>query len=219
MLMDLSCPIELVSYDITHDDVGNTRAYLLLSNLARRRVLGFDAVIRWKDHAAGTHLDMPYSAQPKDGSARFHLPASTSDMPGADGLEIIFHQVRLEGEAPWDADPARLIDWEAPKEPSGVALDRLQQAAGDDAVCFPQEDEHYWTCVCGRLNEQGQAKCARCVRSKRMVFQKYRREALLSRSARRKKRTVWRFHPTPLSVVLLCALAGGLIFLLLWTLL
>lgn len=218
MLMDLTCPIELVSYEIAHDDAGNTRAYLLLSNLTRRRVIEFDAVIRWIDRATGAHWDMAYSAQPKDGRTRFHLPVSTGAMPGADGLEIVFHQVHLEGESPWTADPARLMDWEEPRNASGSALDRLQQAAGEDAVCFPQQDECHWVCVCGRLNAQNQAKCTRCRRSKRMIFKKYRRRTLLSRSARRKKRTVWRFHLTPLSALLLCAAAVGLIVLLAWAL-
>lgn len=184
MLIDLSCPIELLSFEIMHDDRLNTRAYLTLNNLSQDWVDGFDAVIRWSHSASGRKLDAAFSADRLHaaGGASFTVPLSTDQLPGADGLQLLIQRVRLDSGEVWQGDPARLIEYAERPEPDGRLLNRLIEEAGEDVVCLPSERAEGWVCVCGRLNPSTRAQCARCGRDRAQVFRRFSRQALTSQA-------------------------------------
>lgn len=201
MKIDLTCPIELRSYELIYDDRGYVRAYITFQNLAPHPIDRFDAIVCWTNSASGQNTAQPFRADALTADARgtFRFSLSTAAVPDADMLEIHFTRVRYaDGEGEWIGGQADMIDIEEIPDENGRELQLLRAAAGEDAVRFPVKCETHWICVCGRANFRHETVCARCLRSRREVLTRLNRTAVLnpqpepeapkpdSRSARRK---------------------------------
>ena len=170
MRLDPNCPVELLEYELTHDERG-VHGFVHLFNLSRWPVRGFDAVFTWRS-AAGESLNIPLqsgalSATPHDA---FVLPLETGPVPAGVLSALHFVRVDFEGAAPWLGDPSHLIDVTPPDQPSERELSALQRVAGLDAVVRPIETKTYWICACGRANARKKRACARCGRSHREIL-------------------------------------------------
>lgn len=182
MKIDLTCPIELRNYEIICDDRGYVRAYITFNNLAPHPIERFEAIACWGNSRTGQSSAQPFWAELLEADARreFRFSLSTAAVPEADVLEIHFQRVRYANDAAeWIGGQAELVDVsELPRE-SGRALRALSEAAGDDAVRFPEMRSSHWICVCGRCNDLQDAVCSRCLRERSDVFAHLTRKRLL----------------------------------------
>lgn len=181
--LDLSCPLELLGYELSRDDQGKVRAYLHLNNLTERRVERIAGDIRWIHSGSGRQIAAPFIADQLTTPARdtFKLQLSTDCLPGADQLELVFSEISFQDGGPdWTQNADRLKRIEEPLPPVGAELNRLVAAAGVDAQNFPLVTGDYWICVCGRPNPAELNHCARCQRHQEDVLERLNRKAVLS---------------------------------------
>lgn len=182
MKIDLTCPLELRSYELIYDDRGYTRAYITFNNLSPHAIDRFDAIACWGNSNSGQMTAQPFRADMLNAEARrpFRFSLSTAAVPEADVLEIHFTRVRFaDGEAEWISGQSDMVDIEEIPPENGRMLQMLTAAAGPDAVRFPEKRESHWVCVCGRANSRRETVCARCLRSHSEVFSRFTREAVL----------------------------------------
>ena len=187
MKVDLSCPIELRSYELIADDAGNTRANIRLYNLDKRRISAFDAVAQWEDEATGRAAAAPFFADRlrAEPHGYFGITLSTSAFDHPDHVELNISRVCFEdGSREWRSGSGTVVDIAERSPLSGQEQNVLFAAAGADAVRFAAEDRELWHCVCGRDNLRGQSHCVRCGRSHGEVFPGLLREALMRGDAR-----------------------------------
>ncbi len=166
MHLDLSCPLELLGYDLTHNEQG-VRGFVRLWNLSDAPVTGFEAVITWQGENGAA--DIPLSsgaifAPPHDA---FVLPIETDSAPSGHWSGLFFVRVDFQSAALWHGNPRRLIDVEMPEKPSKREMKALRRAAGPDAAVRPLDAGGYWVCACGRANPRKSIGCDRCGRTKR----------------------------------------------------
>jgi hypothetical protein len=164
--LDLGCPVELLGYDLTHDERG-VRGFVRLYNLSDKPVSGFEAVITWQ--GTGGSVDIPLSsglisAAPHES---FVLPLEAEIAPNGHWSGLCFVQVDFDGAPPWKGNPKHLIEVELPEKPSSRELEALKRVAGPDAAVRPFESKDYWVCACGRANPGKSPGCDRCGRSRR----------------------------------------------------
>jgi hypothetical protein len=164
--LDLSCPLELVGYDLTHDGRG-ARGFVHLTNLSDKPVTGFEAVITWQGENGD--VDIPLTsgvilAPPHTG---FVLPIETVPAPSGQWTGLSFVRIDFDGAPSWRGNPKRFTDVATPEKPSPRELEALKRVAGPDAAVRPVLAKDYWVCVCGRANPLRNPGCDRCGRSKR----------------------------------------------------
>lgn len=183
MQLDLNCPVELVGYDLTHDEHG-VRGFVRLFNLSDKPVVGFDAVITWQSESAA--VDIPLSAGVLHAMPHepFILPIETDPAPVGRWSGLFFVRVDFEGAPPWRGNPKRFLDVELPEKPSPVELEALQRVAGPDAAFRPLDAKSYWICVCGRANPGRSPGCDRCGRGGRDCMRLARQVAEAFQSAK-----------------------------------
>lgn len=183
MKIDLTCPIEMRSYELTSDERGFTRARVRLNNLAAHPVSRFDAVVCWACSASGQSEARSFRAEYMNIDARseFTYSLASVEVPEADILELHFTRVRFaDGAADWIGGQSETLEINELPDMDEDELALLTDAAGDDAVRFPEATEKHWFCVCGRANAIHHRRCARCGREQNDVFRYFSREFLLS---------------------------------------
>ena len=189
LLIDLHCPVEHLSTDFTHDDRDNVRAYIKLNNLSGHFVERLDAVAIFTD-GSNRRAQLPFSMEKlyiKPRSA-FKAIVTTSELPTATHVDIQFTRVIFAGDEPlWMYSAARLVEIPDLPRPDGRDLNRLIDAAGDDAVVFPIRTGHLWICVCSRANPYRRKKCRRCGRERDHVLDTFDMARLLTQPAPRRK--------------------------------
>lgn len=166
MRLDLGCPVELLGYDLTHDERG-VKGFVRLFNLSDHPVTGFEAVISWQ--GADGDAEIPLMAGPILAAPHepFILPLEVDSAPGGHWDALFFARVDFEGASPWKGNPKRLIEVELPEPPTPVELEALRRVAGPDAAVRPLDAGAYWVCACGRANPGKSPGCDRCGRSRR----------------------------------------------------
>lgn len=180
MIVDLSCPIELRSYELLSDDFGNVRAYIRLHNLSQKRITGYSATILWYNALTRARITENIQVDQclAEPSGDFKLIHSTENKAQVDHVEMYFTSVSYEDESEWKPGNGDLIEIGEQKLLSGVRLDQLKELAGEDAVQYPEIQREYWRCVCGRINLLSDGACARCHRDRNLVLKKYNAKAV-----------------------------------------
>ena len=181
MIIDLSCPIELRSYEILHDDTGASRAYIDLFNLSESTVHSYSATIHWScdetlqntnDYISVDNIAIP-------GGALFKLALSLKTLPKyADRIEIYFSSVSFENGDIWKPKDGDLVDVGEFLPLAGEELDKLREIAGEDAYIYPETQDNFWRCVCGRINPLDSSECMRCRRERSYVLKELNRKAV-----------------------------------------
>lgn len=195
MRLDLSCPLELMGYDLTHDPRG-VRGFVRLFNLSDRLITGFEAVISWQGNDVLSSIPLrsgPIAAAPHE---PFVLPLESEAAPG-EWNGMFFVQVDLEGAPPWMGSPKRLIEVDMPERPSSRELEALKRVAGPDAAVRPLFAKKYWVCACGRANPRKSPGCDRCGRSRRECLRMSRQLAAAFGSASPGREPSGRRAPVP----------------------
>lgn len=184
MIVDLSCPIELRSYELLNDDFGNIRAYIRLHNLTDRKIVGYAATINWYNAITRARITENISVdeceiEPQNS---FKLVHSTQNRAKIDHVEMYFASVNFENGDQWKPGSGDLIEIGEQRELAGRRLDRLREAAGEDAVQYPQVQKEYWRCVCGRINYLKDEKCIRCLRDRNRVLKQFNQRAVMRKN-------------------------------------
>ncbi len=80
-------------------------------------------------------------------------------------VDIIFEKIAFDNQNIW-ISKGNII------EPN-IANDDLifyQNYFGFDAYCYPSENNDYWTCICGNVNNKNDTSCSNCFRKKVDIF-------------------------------------------------
>ena len=180
MIIDLSCPIELRGYELLHDDAGTVRAYIDLFNVSDLTVTAYSGTVRWSrdetQEDANDTVSVDQLAIP--GGGRFRLSLSSSLVRYADRLEIYFSRVSFEDAPDWTPKDGDLVDVGEQRALEGAELSRLRQTAGEDALMYPETQDNYWRCVCGRINPLNASECVRCRRERTHVLNDLNRKTV-----------------------------------------
>lgn len=180
MIIDLDSPIELRGYEIMHDDSGAARAYIDLFNLSDDTVSAYAATVRWSrdgtEDCVNDYVSVDSIAIP--GGALFKLVLSSGGLKYADRIEMYFSRVGFENGAVWEPKDGDLVDVGEFKPLEGEALEHLKQIAGEDAYIFPETQDNFWRCVCGRINPLEADQCMRCRRERNYVLTELNRKAV-----------------------------------------
>ncbi|MBQ3669325.1 MAG: hypothetical protein II920_08900 [Clostridia bacterium] len=190
MIIDLSSPIELRGYEILHDDNGTARAYIDLFNVERKTVTGYSGTARWMRDGFGEGANEYISVDKMSipGGGEFRLTLSSSAVRYADRLEIYFSSVTFEDGSVWTPVDGELVDVGESVPLEGSELDMLRQLAGEDAVMYPETQDNFWRCVCGRINPLTEHECARCKREMNYVLSELNRKAVKLPTRERNRR-------------------------------
>lgn len=180
MIVDLSCPIELRSYELLSDDFGNIRAYIRLYNLSEKRVSGYSAAILWYNAITRARIteNIDVDKCEIEAGGAFKLVHSTQNRAKVDHVEMYFSRVVYEDGSEWIPGNGDLIEIGEQRLLSGGALDRLRDMAGEDAVQYAEVQKEYWRCVCGRINLLTGENCARCRRDRNTVLKSFNQKAV-----------------------------------------
>ena len=180
MIVDLSCPIELRSYELLSDDFGNIRAYIRLNNLSKKYISGYCATISWYNAITRARIteNIDVDQCEIEPMSAFKLVHSTQNVANVDHVEMYFSRVVFEDATEWKPGNGDLIEIGEQRFLTGAKLDRLREAAGEDAVQYPQIQKEYWRCVCGRINLLSDDACIRCSRDRNLVLKKYNAKAV-----------------------------------------
>lgn len=181
MIVDLSCPIELRGYELLRDDNGSTRAYIRLYNLSEKTVVSYSATTRWYNGLTREDATENITVDEMRVAARsaFKLVHSTQSEFSADHVEMYFSSVGFDDGEVWTPKDGDLVEIGEQPVLEGEEMDLLRAAAGDDAVQFPQVQNKYWRCVCGRINLLETDECVRCGRGRQYVLKHFNARAVL----------------------------------------
>ncbi len=180
MIIDLSSPVELRGYEIMHDDSGAARAYIDLFNVADDTITGYSATVHWKRDETGENANdyIAVDSVAIPGGGLFKLVLSCGAFAFADRLEMYFDRVSFQSGEEWTPKDGDLVDVGEFRPLEGGELDKLRQEAGEDACMFPEMQDEFWRCVCGRINPLSSEECARCRRERNYVLRELNRKAL-----------------------------------------
>ena len=181
MIIDLSCPVELRGYELLRDDHGNTRAYIRLYNLSDCVVTAYSATVQWYNGLTRASETENITVDEVFVPPRsfFKLVHSINSDAEADHVEMYFSSVIFSDGNAWKPRDGDLVDIDEQPVLEGMELDLLREAAGEDAVQFPQVQNKYWRCVCGRINLFDRETCLRCGRKRNDVLKNLNRKAVL----------------------------------------
>lgn len=190
LIIDLSCPIELRSYELLNDDFGNIRAYIRLQNLSKNSITGYSATINWYNALTRARVTENISVDHCmiDPMSQFKLIHSTLNRAKIDHVEMYFSSVIYADGSEWKPGVGDLIEIGEQRLLTGAKLDRLKALAGEDAVQYPQIQKEYWRCVCGRINMLTDDRCIRCQRDRNRVLKEFNSRAVMRKDEERNAR-------------------------------
>lgn len=199
MIIDLSCPIELRGYELLTDDAGTTRAYLKLFNISNKTITGYSATVHWSrdltDDEINDHIAV--DAIEIGEKINFELKLTSDLIRNADRMELYFSSVQFNDGSSWRPQDGDLVDVDEQPYLQGMPGQILRDKAGDDAIMYPQTQDRFWRCVCGRINLLTDSHCLRCQRERSYVLKELNPKALgLSEEDRKeeKKRKIRAVH-------------------------
>lgn len=226
MIVDLKCPIELRGYQIIYDDIGSPIAGVDLFNLSDDTITGYDAIFHCEYTQGGSSFDTSLNVGDIsiEGGLSFKLLLPLEVLK-ADRIEMYFSRISFENGREWTTKETRdLVDISELKTLSGDELDRLRQVAGEDAVLYPETQDRFWRCVCGRINSLDDDECFRCRREREYVLTELNRKTInqsdseAAKREKRKKRAAKRRarYETESRVYLVFLIAATVLFLMLF---
>lgn len=193
LLMDLNCPVEFVSTEVTRDSSGHAQAYLTFRNLGRTTVEGICAMVTLENER-GQSVDirpLRYRGIKAPGRSLFTLCIAADRLPYFENARALIHEVYFSTGDAYHLDEDALQDCTVNEEPPGEKKAALIGVAGEDALCYASTQGDTWICLCGRYNENGSGVCMRCRRSRRQVFALTPERALEEYVQKKKQESYW----------------------------
>lgn len=181
MKMDIATPAELMAFEQADFGDGRRQAYLTFLNEASFAITALSCRIFLLDEEGKAVEDRresfgDLSVLP---GARFTCHLALDGYPDFADAAVIVEDVLFDGEEPWALHPLRLKDYDPPLLPDGPERAALIAIAGEDAVCFPAQQDSMWICVCGRFNRWRWTTCRRCQRERGHVLEHFTPERVM----------------------------------------
>ncbi len=176
MRIDLSCPVENRGTIVkTNSETGEQYLLLKLLNISEKVITSVTFNVEAYD-ANGALIDtLPVvfdelSALPKELFAE-NKAIPLTEVPEAKNFVINFLKVTFEDEEAYEpsGDNTVFVSNSEASVDDVIALRTL----APDAVCFAQETDSHWKCVCGRPNFVDSESCVRCGRNKSETLTKF----------------------------------------------
>lgn len=179
MKIDLSCPIEMLSAQILQDGVGTLR----LLNLSAKTIASVEVTVETTT-GRGMHRVMDVNAAE---GTRFELSIPAPETREGQEASGVVERVWFADASVWRRDMNATYTYTQNALAPGRALDELRFVAGQDAMCYPSEQEPLWVCVCGGVNSQERGLCRVCGRDRAGTFEHYNEEAVAAAVKRREE--------------------------------
>ncbi|MDL2317807.1 hypothetical protein LJC74_01765 [Eubacteriales bacterium OttesenSCG-928-A19] len=180
MKMDIACPAELLQVELTSFGGERRQAYLTFLNESAYVISAISGRLELLD-AHGRLLEDcriafgDISAAPGE---RFTCHMATDAYPAFESATMMIEDVIFDSEEPWALHPARLKEYDLPALPEGHERNALLAIAGEDAICYPENQGSVWLCVCGRFNRWRWTTCRRCARDRDETLDHFSRERI-----------------------------------------
>lgn len=178
MLIDLTCPAEVFRTALPTEEM--PAASLALYNLSDRVIVSVEVTLRLLSGSGAEKERVVFRGRALNGRphSTFQMNVPCTPDPAARRAEATIDKVWFSDNAVWRREASTSVEYIPNELPVSPALTDLKFTAGETAVGFPSQQEGLWVCVCGRPNPDGQDVCARCRRSKELIFTRYNREAV-----------------------------------------
>lgn len=191
MKMDIACPAELLSVELADYGANRRQAYLTFLNESPFVITALSGRISLLD-SQGRLLEETRVAfgdinAPPGG--RFTCHMAVDEFPDVDGITMIIEDILFHGEEPWALHPPRLKEYTPPVVDDEQARRALIAVAGSDAICYPEDQENVWLCVCGRYNRRRWTTCRRCERDRDQTLTAFTPERVEAAYAARLRRS------------------------------
>jgi len=175
--IDLDCPVDLVNISIISDKVDNrTQCSIRFLNLSSKIISSIKiSILSYDSFGAPVEKDNIGYAVIQDLSTKpktyCNSIISLSNQLTRK-VDISISKILFDDNTVWekgDQEPEKVA---INKITNSVEIRDIKRVAGDDAICYPEQRENTWICVCGRINRLDE-NCIRCGRNKEEVFEKY----------------------------------------------
>ncbi len=178
MLIDLSCPAEIVRAELPSDAA--PAASLLMFNLSDRIIVSAEVTLRLLSAAGEEKQRLVYRGRALNGRPRcaFTMNVPCTPEPSAISADVTIEKVWYSDNAVWRRNPDNVVEYIPNELPISRGLTALRYVAGENAVGFPSQQEGLWVCVCGRPNADSADSCGRCGRTRETVFTCFNRESV-----------------------------------------
>ena len=187
MIIDLTCPIELTAYEINYDDLGSAEATLELFNLSDKTITGYNVTVACEKNKHRANQNFSISSLMIEGGFEFKLKIPLQ-LKHVKKFDIIIQSVAFNDGTVWRSEGGALVDTCALKPITGKQLDEFQTIAGEDACFYPEMQNNFWRCVCGRINSMSDEVCFRCRRERDYVLKDLNRHILTTDKKTQKQR-------------------------------
>lgn len=178
MKVDLSCPIELWSFELPTGQ--STACSFTFFNLDRRQISSIQVTLTCFDEEnemLSRNVERPMALD-ANGRDTFVIQVP-SKVAGIHSVDLSIDKVWFADGSEWRrTQEARLAEYEPNELPQNRKLEQLRFIAGQDAVGFPSDQYSVWICVCGRVNAADEKSCRRCMRDQDVVFSRFTPEAV-----------------------------------------
>ena len=181
MLMDISCPTEFRKLEQVHFSDGRRLAYLTFLNESDETIIAVSGRLTMMD-ANGYVIERRHvsfknlQVEPREA---YVCNLVLDEYPMFEQAYMAIESISFLMRDTWAMDPGQFINCKPPALPPGPERVALVSIAGADAVCFPEQREQYWICVCGRFNKKEWNVCCRCSRMRQKVFREYTKGAVI----------------------------------------
>jgi ankyrin repeat protein len=192
-LIDLNCPVEVLGYDIkVNENADFTYCGVNFLNLSEKHVASikfiiycFDSFGKTVENREGSNkVDVLIQDESAGYKVEFGLDKLTA-LPGLSAtrkVNIFISEVLFNDGSIWGNGEHKLIKTYVDKISDGEELKNLKHVAGSDAICYAEEKNDTWTCVCSRINNNSNESCIRCDRSKEFVLKSFKNKECIKRT-------------------------------------
>ncbi len=176
MLIDLSCPVENRGTTVkTNSETGEQYLLLKLVNISEKTITALNFNLKAFDENGVEICVMPIeltdlSADPKTFFAE-NKAISLNDIPDAKNFIIDITSAIFEDGDTYEPSLENTVEFNNAETSIENAL--LLRNFIPEAVCFAEEKDNHWRCVCGRPNFLDSSECIRCGNKKDEVLTKF----------------------------------------------
>ena len=187
MLIDLSCPAEVFQAAMPTEEI--PAVSLLMYNLGDRVIVSSEVTVKLVGGNGSEKERVVFRGRALNGRphSTFTMNVPCAKTPGAVRAEITIDKIWFSDNAVWRREAENSTEYIPNNLPISKGLTMLKYAAGETAVGYPSQQDGLWVCVCGRPNPDREDVCARCRRSKEMIFARFNREAVEKQVTQREK--------------------------------
>ncbi len=176
MRIDLSCPVENRGSTVkTSSETGEQYLLLKLLNISEKTITSVNLNVKVYDENGTELATLPVElteleAAPKEFFAE-NKAISLDEISDAKNFIVEITHATFVDEEPYTPSEENTVDVNTKEAPVDDVIALRELAPG--AVCFAEENDDHWKCVCGRPNFVDSENCVRCGREKEETLTKF----------------------------------------------